>query len=77
MLSWCSIEARFDQEGLPDYWGIETILYELLLFLDHCQNQEGLPDYWGIETCSSPWSVLWQRSRIRKDYPTTGVLKPE
>ena len=39
-----------DQEGLPDYWGIET--YQMPLSFVHAQrvNQEGLPDYWGIET---------------------------
>ena len=39
-----------DQEGLPDYWGIET---NLLICQSSCVcrfYQEGLPDYWGIET---------------------------
>ena len=40
------------QEGLPDYWGIETNLvgaiYETRQYVQ--QDQEGLPDYWGIET---------------------------
>ena len=37
------------QEGLPDYWGIETRLIrcDQRIF---CPHQEGLPDYWGIET---------------------------
>ena len=37
------------QEGLPDYWGIETPQFIRLGYglLDY---QEGLPDYWGIET---------------------------
>ena len=42
-----------DQEGLPDYWGIETFTssrYEPFEALVH--DQEGLPDYWGIETVS-------------------------
>ena len=41
----------FDQEGLPDYWGIETRLRRWPM---RCAqpHQEGLPDYWGIETCS-------------------------
>ena len=38
-----------DQEGLPDYWGIETILWRK--FIKKLRKyQEGLPDYWGIET---------------------------
>ena len=38
-------------------------------------DQEGLPDYWGIETvlCDVWWIV--GKAIIRKDYPTTGVLK--
>ena len=37
-------------------------------------DQEGLPDYWGIETeCEHAKIQLCQK--IRKDYPTTGVLK--
>ncbi len=37
------------QEGLPDYWGIETYLPPPPS--PHRQvDQEGLPDYWGIET---------------------------
>ena len=43
-----------DQEGLPDYWGIETFNHA-----KHCSHipkyQEGLPDYWGIETCN--WNM--------------------
>ena len=38
-------------------------------------NQEGLPDYWGIETRFRPGRRA-RISPIRKDYPTTGVLKP-
>ena len=63
-----------NQEGLPDYWGIETSLSAMLsspLFFD----QEGLPDYWGIETISNFWIGAAFDRRIRKDYPTTGVLK--
>ena len=37
------------QEGLPDYWGIETFRYGLET-KGAIENQEGLPDYWGIET---------------------------
>ena len=41
--------ATKNQEGLPDYWGIET--GECLSgYLRSPTNQEGLPDYWGIET---------------------------
>ena len=36
------------QEGLPDYWGIETNIISRV-FKGH-SYQEGLPDYWGIET---------------------------
>ena len=39
----------FDQEGLPDYWGIET-QYVLGVCSTSSVYQEGLPDYWGIET---------------------------
>ena len=64
-----------NQEGLPDYWGIETFF--LLHLSGRIPNkfgqndQEGLPDYWGIETLTE--CVIIQL--IRKDYPTTGVLK--
>ena len=38
--------------------------------------QEGLPVYWGIETCRSYVGFPHQEVLpIRKDYPTTGVLK--
>ena len=40
-----------DQEGLPDYWGIETNTVDTLALKNGIWNQEGLPDYWGIETC--------------------------
>ena len=39
-----------DQEGLPDYWGIETYRGKTQLCAHIFFNQEGLPDYWGIET---------------------------
>ena len=41
------------QEGLPDYWGIETDFVSGTgeQFPNH---QEGLPDYWGIETFIAP-----------------------
>ena len=41
------------QEGLPDYWGIETLscIFRFLPF--EFAHQEGLPDYWGIETINS------------------------
>ena len=45
-----AMSISMDQEGLPDYWGIETPLQCLLLQVHQCFNQEGLPDYWGIET---------------------------
>ena len=63
------------QEGLPAYWGIET-LRQLQHYRPRPTDQEGLPAYWGIETLSR-----WRRvakfvlDRIRKDYPPTGVLK--
>ena len=38
-----------NQEGLPDYWGIETQQSPHHPNLQR-RNQEGLPDYWGIET---------------------------
>ena len=42
--------GTFYQEGLPDYWGIETIHFRTYLH-ELFSHQEGLPDYWGIETC--------------------------
>ena len=39
-----------DQEGLPDYWGIETIFVFPIGIIVAIGYQEGLPDYWGIET---------------------------
>ena len=36
-------------------------------------NQEGLPDYWGIEKYIAHSNI--HHFVIRKDYPTTGVLK--
>ena len=36
--------------------------------------QEGLPDYWGIETFGV-FQFFVNIEQIRKDYPTTGVLK--
>ena len=41
-------QFSFHQEGLPDYWGIETLYACVYLFV--LVDQEGLPDYWGIET---------------------------
>ena len=38
------------QEGLPDYWGIETFQYLSGNDWIVVKYQEGLPDYWGIET---------------------------
>ena len=38
-------------------------------------HQEGSPDYWGIETIFVVVLFAFLRS-IRKDHPTTGVLKP-
>ena len=92
--------SRNNQEGLPDYWGIETFLvafiyppvrcfirkdYPTTGVLKHYRqgrghrpthyHQEGLPDYWGIETTSQLQGCLPGRHLIRKDYPTTGVLK--
>ncbi len=38
-----------NQEGLPDYWGIETLLLPALLGQSASGfDQEGLPAYWGI-----------------------------
>ena len=37
-------------------------------------HQEGLPDYWGIETGTQSRFCIMELL-IRKDYPTTGVLK--
>ena len=42
--------------------------------MKHTPNQEGLPDYWGIETHPRQHKQHLYR-KIRKDYPTTGVLK--
>ena len=54
-----------NQEGLPDYWGIETQNHNQMASLmrlhyltvknmrlqpELLRDQEGLPDYWGIET---------------------------
>ena len=39
-----------NQEGLPDYWGIETFFFCDRIPHFNILNQEGLPDYWGIET---------------------------
>ena len=47
-----------DQEGLPDYWGIETNFVALFFYGHLPPHQEGLPDYWGIETC------LWSRVHV-------------
>ena len=64
----------FDQEGLPDYWGIETPFCQPqirkdypttgVLKLPSANYQEGLPDYWGIETCSTiaPRIKFWMLS---------------
>ena len=63
---------RLYQEGLPDYWGIETVTFQSPV-IESENNQEGLPDYWGIETSLRPESMCGLL--IRKDYPTTGVLR--
>ena len=42
-----------DQEGLPDYWGIETF-HSACHLAQGANDQEGLPDYWGIETLLLP-----------------------
>ena len=42
--------AWIDQEGLPDYWGIETLANPEATAIGEFEYQEGLPDYWGIET---------------------------
>ena len=44
-----------NQEGLPAYWGIETILAMYNSSQD-TTNQEGLPAYWGIETLGE-WQI--------------------
>ena len=91
---------HINQEGLPDYWGIETIYFIqlALLFVQPIRKdypttgvlkrirssflaisisfyQEGLPDYWGIETEQYKNHCYYAYPKIRKDYPTTGVLK--
>ena len=43
------VDAHY-QEGLPDYWGIETFFKTLAREKNAVFDQEGLPDYWGIET---------------------------
>ena len=61
-----------DQEGLPDYWGIETRGAFKPNHFTHMFPpiyQEGLPDYWGIETYFKRHPHL-----LAYDYPTTGVL---
>ena len=63
-----------NQEGLPDYWGIETLRWKEYP-LGYTTYQEGLPDYWGIETNQSTRQPMSHTLFIRKDYPTTGVLK--
>ena len=72
---WCAGRTAH-QEGLPDYWGIETVC-DCALKKGIGKNQEGLPDYWGIETDKNAHSWRLTFQGIRKDYPTTGVLKPE
>ena len=63
-----------NQEGLPDYWGIET--YALCCNArTSSDNQEGLPDYWGIETCRFYQTSCAEDPSIKQDYPTIGVLK--
>ena len=52
------IVAHYDQylyryqEGLPAYWGIETLISVCAdaLSVAIASDQEGLPAYWGIET---------------------------
>ena len=63
------------QEGLPDYWGIETLPALRCSYLQKYPNQEGLPDYWGIETSFLRRALYLYSQPIRKDYPTTGVLR--
>ena len=63
------------QEGLPDYWGIETQVPAVPVRGSFRQYQEGLPDYWGIETVFPADMFDAESNPIRKDYPTTGVLK--
>ena len=64
------------QEGLPDYWGIETLIDRKARSDSPIVYQEGLPDYWGIETTLRSFGRMSSYLSIRKDYPTTGVLKP-
>ncbi len=65
------------QEGLPDYWGIETTAKNVPEPCFDTSDQEGLPDYWGIETVLYTAYSFYPLPYIRKDYPTTGVLKPK
>ena len=45
------IPPAFNQEGLPAYWGIETVIVDVVGLAGFREvHQEGLPAYWGIET---------------------------
>ena len=48
-----------NQEGLPDYWGIETVK-NMRLQPELLRDQEGLPDYWGIETFTQGQQPRWR-----------------
>ena len=55
---WGVHDSPTHQEGLPDYWGIETSKSNTPRTARIFPNQEGLPDYWGIETHYNPSAGL-------------------
>ena len=66
-------EKKIIQDAREQTQGVIAHAAEMLS-MDR-SNQEGLPDYWGIETYISTTRIHCTNSLIRKDYPTTGVLK--
>ena len=63
-----------NQEGLPDYWGIETIQTDLILFHVYALIRKDYPTT-GVLKLENYFFLANCCLRIRKDYPTTGVLK--
>ena len=55
------------QEGLPDYWGIETVRVNTA-GNQFNKNQEGLPDYWGIETFKQ-WHAVFVNLKYQEGLP--------
>ena len=51
LFNYTAVRKNFNdyQEGLPAYWGIETLRSRYRAIRSN-PNQEGLPAYWGIET---------------------------